>query len=125
MIPALSLLVLSTASRYAQIHIEIHHLLDAPGTPSDNLLKFLLVRAGMFRNALVSLYVSISLLTLAGLAGGIASMGDADWVGVVIALSVIAAIFLIYAAAQLIREAILSLVMMKEHEKELRGRQKV
>ena len=69
-LPGVGLLVMSTGVRFARLHDEMHHHLhNRPGHP--NLVGRLLVRARLFRNALLALYGSACLLALAGLASGL------------------------------------------------------
>ena len=63
----------TTANRFAHVHSEIHDLANHKhekdiGKLARNLDK----RSVIFNNALISLYLSITFLALAGLIGGIA-----------------------------------------------------
>ena len=80
-LPGVGLLIMSTSARYAQIHTEVHHLLHEPGERGAALAKQLYRRSKLFRNALVSLYLSVSLFVMAGLIGGFVALWgiDAYW----------------------------------------------
>ena len=69
-LPGVGLLVMSTSARYARLHDELHHHIHQMQC-SPATLQRLLLRAELFRNALLSLYGACCLLALAGLAGGL------------------------------------------------------
>lgn len=119
LMPGSGLLILSTSARYAQIHNEMHHLMDHVHAHSTRLKATadeLLCRSILFRNALVFLYASVALLALGGLLGAITTYVLMDIsVGVVISLTGAGIACLVLAAFFLIRESTHSLDIIKEH----------
>jgi hypothetical protein len=115
LLPGVALLILSTSLRYGRIHDEFHDLEEHHAHRNDELVKQLMRRARMFRNALVSLYVSAALLSLAGLLGGLAAYwrGGAGQASAGLTLVAIAAV--VYAAVELVRECTLSLGVLRDH----------
>ena len=113
LVPGVAMLVLSTSMRYGQLHEEFHRLEDhtlTPGT-ADHLHR----RARLLRNALVSLYVSVSLFASASLLGGIATLLYSRTFGIIELFSCLGIIMLVYAASQLVRESTLSMRIITEH----------
>ena len=115
LMPGVALLILSTAVRYNRLHDEVH---EAGGHDSaharlhDGKMAY---RARRFRNALVGLYVAVSLLALAALSGVGAVLGfeSGYWVGIgMTGMSVLA---ILYSSTQLIREAGRSLEVIEDH----------
>ncbi len=109
---------MSTSIRYGRIHDEFHHLLEykgsLPHTPAHKLLK----RSRLFKNALVSLYLSFGLFSLASLLGSLTvqwnevsekNRDDFDLPGYLI---------IVFASYELIRESLLSWDIIKEHSEE-------
>ena len=125
LLPGVGILVLSTSTRYGRIHEEFHHLLDDAGGNRQHLARHLLQRSTLFRNAMVSLYISVGLFALAGLIGGLMSITTTNqfyvvWsVGLLTGLGIIS---LIFASIELIRESTLSLDVIREHYSELEGK---
>lgn len=78
--PIVGLLLISTSTRHQQIHREIHHLLTGEAELPNEQLRQLRRRVTLFRNALVALYVSVSLLALGSLLGMILTLFD--WLSV-------------------------------------------
>ncbi|MFZ4826103.1 MAG: DUF2721 domain-containing protein [Phototrophicaceae bacterium] len=108
-LPGISLLIVSTASRFSSLHDEIHHWLDGNHDSSTIHRVHLITRATHFRNALVALYASVLILVCASLVGGafdfLGWMGD-PWVLGIVFLGMC---LLSFAMIELIRESILSL----------------
>ncbi|MCP4360810.1 MAG: DUF2721 domain-containing protein [Chloroflexi bacterium] len=123
LLPGVALLVMSTSIRYGQIHSEFHHLLleDEP-EEAKIIADHLLSRSILFRNALVSLYLSVGLFAVASLIGGVASMvaSSADWI--VILLSFLGILCLVFASVELIRESTSSLKIVRQHHEEITQR---
>jgi hypothetical protein len=113
LLPGVALLVMSTSARYAQIHTEIHQILGEK--IQSTLVEQLLSRSRMFRNALVSLYVVVSLFALASLSGGFIMLIDEKASYLVMVLTCAGIGALLFAALQLVRESILSLDIIKDH----------
>lgn len=114
-LPGVGLLIMSTSARYSQIHNEVHHLLHEKGDHRPHLANRLFSRSKLFRNALVSLYTSVSVFVLAGLIGGFVAIWETDtyWINALFSFAGI--LCLLYASIQLIRESILSLDVIEEH----------
>lgn len=117
LLPGVALLILSTSGRYGQIHSEIHHLLEEKNKDALKIIEHLLIRSKIFRNALVSLYISVGFLALAGLVGCLAFIWDAAMESVIFFLIGFGVAALLFAAIELIRESILSLEIIKIHHK--------
>ncbi|NNG17666.1 MAG: DUF2721 domain-containing protein [Gemmatimonadales bacterium] len=121
LLPGVALLVVSTASRYSQLHQELHHVLGRPEGASPRLVEALLKRGTLFRNALVGLYFSISTFVLAALFGGVTALWFAESTWVVQALTLLGILGVLYSALQLTRESMLSLHIIREHFMEVKG----
>ncbi|NIV42426.1 MAG: DUF2721 domain-containing protein [Candidatus Dadabacteria bacterium] len=116
LVPGVALLVMSTSSRFAQVHSEIHDLASHKHDHDiHNLAINLDKRAVIFRNALVSLYLSITFLAVASLVGGIAVIWLGDLFYFVMGLSCLGIVCLVFAAIELIRESMITLEVIKEH----------
>jgi len=115
LLPGVALLILSTSMRYGQIHAEFHEMDHDKAGISPQSLKKLVTRARFFRNALVSLYVSFGLFSLASLIGGLASAWMVQIETFVMVLSCLGILGLIFAAGTLVREASLSLDVIRDH----------
>ena len=117
--PGVGLLIMSTSARYAQIHNEMHHLLEH-GMEHKGHLRMtadeLLARCILFRNALVALYISVMLLAAGGLLGALADqfLMEVSTIIVVI-LTGIGILCLVVASSFLIRESAHSLDIIQEH----------
>ena len=98
---------MSTSVRYGQLHSEIHHITSGERNISDEVLKHLIYRGKMFRNALVSLYLSVGLFALASLLGGITFLWMDISFWLIIILTFLGISGLLFAAYELIRESIL------------------
>jgi hypothetical protein len=104
LLPGVALLILSTSARYNQLREDYRNRRE--GDPET--LHLQLSRALLFRNTLVSLYVSVGFLAAAVLAAGLVTQlpGNPDLP--VLLLTCTGILSLIYAAIQLIRESLLS-----------------
>ena len=120
LLPGVALLIMSTSTRYAQIHTEIHHLLEKR---RDDIkvasARLLTKRSTLFRNALVSLYVCVGLLSLAGLLGGLMGPWKSAAINIVWAVTCLAIVCLFYAAVALIRESRFSLDIIQVHSRHI------
>ena len=74
LLPGVALLVMSTATRFGQIHNELHHLLEVDDAVTPIFWQHLSRRAMLFRNALVSLYLSIGAFVMGSLVGAVLDM---------------------------------------------------
>jgi len=113
--PIVGLLLISTSTRHAQIHNEIHRLLQSKYEIPQQTTRRLRMRVQLFRNALVALYLSAALFALGSLAGLILTLtiGRAD--SVIVIFSTAGIISFLYASLQLIRESSLSLEIFNTH----------
>lgn len=114
MLPGVALLVLSTSVRYGQIHEEFHRFESKGALPVD-APGHLLQRATLFRNALVSLYSAVCCFALGSLSGGLAALVQSELHTPVLVLTAIGVAAVAYAAAQLIRESLQSLEVIRAH----------
>lgn len=109
---------MSTSIRDGRIHDEFHHLLvhkgSLPHTPVHKLLK----RSRFFRNALVSLYLSFGLFSLASLLGGLTVRWNEVSEKIVMILTCLGILIIVFAAYELIRESLPSWDIIKEHSEE-------
>jgi len=115
LLPGVALLIVSTAARYGQIHEELHHLQMDEMAVEPMFRQHLAHRARLFRNALVSLYVSVGAFALGSLIGALLDLSGqpSDWA--VIALAFAGILCLIFAAYELIRESLLSFQVIAYH----------
>lgn len=126
LMPGVGMLILSTSARYEQIHNEVHLLMDQKQAhhhkPISDIADELMSRSTKFRNALVSLYLSIALLGCAGLSGALtATTGLRELsFNVVICLTAVGIFCLVLAAFFLIRESFHSLDIIREHYDEIK-----
>jgi hypothetical protein len=67
----------------------------------------------------VGLYVSVALFSLASLLGGLARLWDQQAFWIVVSLACVGILSLVVASAQLIREALLPMDIIKEHVREI------
>lgn len=117
-LPGVALLVLSTSIRYGRIHNELHHLTEHSPAAGDAVAK-LMHRAKLFCNALVSLYLSFGLFSLASLLGGLTKqwLEISRWLTTGLMCLGIAS--LVFAAYELARESILSFDIIQKHGQQL------
>ncbi len=115
LIPGVAMLLLSTSIRYNRLHDEVHELGQGHATASRGSVERLLRRARLFRAVLVSLYVGVGLLALAGLFGGVAVVVGtmARWVS--LALTGISVGAVVCASIMLVLESRLSLDVIERH----------
>ncbi len=115
LLPGVALLIMSTSIRYGQIHSEFHQAEHHSEALSALNVQRLLRRANLFRNALVSLYASFGLFSLASLIGGLANAWMQSAEALVMTLSCAGIAGLVFAAATLVRETLLSLDIIRSH----------
>jgi hypothetical protein len=116
MLPGASLLILSTASRYARIHDELHHWEGRERRQlAHTVLANLRTRARAFRDALVALYFSVSLFALGGIMGAFAARWPDVAAVLVVGFTSCAILALLFASMTLMREAVLSLTVVEAH----------
>ena len=116
LVPGVALLVMSTSNRFAHVHSEIHDLTNHKHEKDiGKLARSLDKRSVIFNNALISLYLSITFLALAGLIGGIAVIWMGNIFYIVVGLSCLGILCLVFASLLLIRESMLTLEVIKQH----------
>ena len=123
LLPGVGLLILGTAQRSNQLNSEYHFLTDSAPAGRAEVVRTLLKRASLFRNALVSLYGAAALLALSALAGSVTLKIDPDVgqvVGLVLGAFAVAGI--VFAAVELMRESVISSHMIKERCAQLSAR---
>jgi hypothetical protein len=115
LMPGVALLILSTAVRYNRLHDEVHNAVGHDGEHAGLHEATLAYRARRFCNALVGLYLAVSLIALAALSGVAAVVGlkFGSWVG--IGLTGLSVMAILYSSTQLIREARRSLEVIEQH----------
>ncbi|NDJ59824.1 MAG: DUF2721 domain-containing protein [Chloroflexi bacterium] len=114
-LPGVGLLLMSTSIRYAQIHNEIHHLMDGGHRVMEITEAHLRQRAVLFRNALVGLYISAGAFAIGSISGVIIDVLTGDSELIVIAVACVGIASLVFSAIELIRESILSLEIITDH----------
>ena len=119
LLPGVALLIVATSHRYVQVHIEVHHIIETHTDAAPCSFQNLLKRSGLLRDALVDLYVSVALFSMASLLGGLARLWDKQAFWIVVSLACVGIFSLVFASVQLIREALLSMELIKEHAREI------
>lgn len=118
-LPGVGLLIMSTSARYIRLHDELHHV--AEHGERDGVSR-LLQRARWFRNALVSAYLSVVLLAMAGLVLGASEA--IEWVGMTVdligtVLAVLGVASLLISAGFLAFEATVSYTVLEDDARRL------
>ena len=119
LLPGAGLLIMSTSQRFNRVHDEVHHILEERKSNTNRIMIHLLQRAAYFRNALVLLYLSVSIFAAAGLLGGITSGWDEVSAILTIGLTIIGILCITSASIILIVESRLSLKIVQMHAEEL------
>ncbi len=114
LLPGVALLTVSTAHRFGQIQAEFHRLLVHPDSHAQIVARSLVQRAGLYRDALASLYASIGLFALGSLLGGVVNAWRPQSLWVVGGLTIAGIAAIVYSAVQLFRESLLSLQVVRE-----------
>jgi hypothetical protein len=115
LLPGVALIVMSTSARYAQIHDEIHHILEEQETISLMYCTHLRKRATMFRNALVALYISVGAFAVGSIIGALMEFAGGPSTATVGIFALLGTLCLLYASAELILESMLSLRVIEHH----------
>lgn len=121
LLPGVALLIVSTSARFGQLHTEFHRLLDHPDAHSRILSQHLLKRSRLFRDALVALYASVGLFALGSLLGGVVNLWQPESLWVVGTATMIGIGCIVYAAGQLMREALICLSVLTDHSEHVRS----
>lgn len=118
-LPGVGLLLVSTSTRYANLHDEIHHWVDGDHNLAFIENAYLLTRARFFRNALVSLYLCVLTFALASLLGAIVDFMNGSGEAAVFFFAFIGILCLGFASVELVRESLLSLQVIESHINDL------
>ena len=121
LLPGVALLVVSTSARFAQLHTEVHRLLDHPDDHAQILARHLLKRSTLFRNALVALYASVGLFAFGSLLGGVVNLWRPESLWVVGTATMIGIGCVVFASLQLVREALICIRVVAEHTAHLQN----
>lgn len=114
-LPGIGLLINSTSSRFSDLHDEIHHWLDGQHDADVVEQAHLDKRARRFRNALVSLYASVLIFTVASLCGAVLDFMSLGADVPVFVGSVAGVALVVFAAVELIRESTMALEVISSH----------
>jgi hypothetical protein len=120
LLPGVALLIVSTSARFEQLHAEFHRLLEHPNTHAQILSRSLVRRSKLFRDALASLYVSVGVFSLGSLVGAFVHFFWPTSLWFVGGFTVIGIGCLVFAAIQLVRESIICLDVIREHNEMIR-----
>jgi hypothetical protein len=121
LLPGVALLIGSTSARFGRIHVELHRLMDHPDEHSRVLVRHLLRRSTIFRNALAALYGSVSLFAIGSLLGGVVNLWRPGSLWVVGGLTICGIGCIVYAAIQLLWDSFICLQAFREHYERLEG----
>jgi hypothetical protein len=115
LLPGVALLIMSTSARFGQVHAEFHHLLDHPDAHAEILSRHLVLRSTLFRNALISLYASVGLFALGSLLGGLLALRYPNLLWMVGGLTLLGIGGIVFASGCLVRESMICLRVITEH----------
>jgi hypothetical protein len=119
LLPGIGVLLVSTSARYSQIHNEVHTLLHEGRSLPGRFVQHLFLRAKLFRNALVSLYLGAVTFALGSIIGAVAEIAGGNSNAWVVGFTTLGIGCLIFAAANLIRESMLVLRVFEYHLNEI------
>ena len=119
LLPGVALLIMATSARYGQVHADFQSLSDLPEEVKELARELLFKRSALFRNTLISLYISVGLLACSSLLGGLVNLWLSDYAWTVAGLTCLGIASLVFAAIELIRESLLSMVLMEEQGRQL------
>lgn len=115
LLPGVALLIVSTSARFGQLHADFHQILERPNAHAKILSRNLVQRSGLFRDALASLYISVGLFALGSLVGAFVDFFWPTSVWFVGGFTIAGICCVVFAAAQLFRESLICLEVIKEH----------
>jgi hypothetical protein len=121
LLPGVALLIMSTSARLWQIHEEFHRLLDHPDDHAKIIARQLVRRGALFRDALVCLYASVGLFSIASLLGGFINLLLPHLLWLVGGITLVGIAMLVFAAAQLIRESFICMNVITDSQSKLEG----
>jgi hypothetical protein len=117
LLPGVGQIILSTTTRYGQLHEEIHRLVSMPEMAAE---KHLWARSRRLRDALMGLYLCVCIFALTSLSGVTLEVLGLSSRWPIVALTSLGCLCLLYAAYQLVRESFLSLESIEGHLKQYR-----
>lgn len=120
LLPGVALMIISTANRYGEIQTEFHYLLDHPKFQNEIVTRYLVIRSRYYRDALVSLYLSVCVFSAGSLLGGLVNLLAPGIMWLVGGLILLGIFFLTYASVQLLRESHLSLKIIDDQAKKMK-----
>jgi hypothetical protein len=115
LLPGVALLIMSTATRFWQIHEEFHRLMEHPDDHAKIVARQLVRRSTLFRDALLCLYTSVGLFSLGSLLGGFINLWAPHLLWLVGGLTLVGITSLVVAAVQLIREALICMNIIADN----------
>jgi hypothetical protein len=115
LLPGVALLIVSTSARFGQLHAEFHRILERPNAHARILSRNLVRRSELFRDALASLYVGVGLFSLGSLVGAFVDFFWPTSVWLVGGFTIAGIGCVVFAAAQLFRESLICLTVIREH----------
>lgn len=115
LLPGVALLIVSSINRFGQVNTEFHEVVEQPNSKGKIRTRRLHRRAGRLRNALLSLYASVGLLSFASLLGGVVNLWRPESLWLVGGLTLVGIIFVVYASTQLFEESRLCLESIQDH----------
>jgi hypothetical protein len=115
LLPGVALLIVSTSARFGQLHAEFHRIVEHPDAHAKILARNLVRRSELFRDSLASLYVSVGLFSLGSLVGGFVDFFWPTSVWFVGGFTIAGIGCVVFAAAQLFRESLICLEVIREH----------
>jgi len=118
LLPGVALLILSTSTRFGQLHQEIHHIFEKETDDSDAIMDLLLKRAILFKKSLFYLYSSVVLFAIASLLGGLNEFYDNAFYWIVFILLFLGVAAVIIASVFLLIESTQSQKIIEFHWKE-------
>ncbi len=119
LLPGVALLIVSTSTRFVQIHSEFHRLLDHPDAHAKIVARDLEHRSALFRDAFVALYTSVGLFALGSLLGGVINLWRPESIWVVGGLTIAGIACVVFASVQLVREAFICLRVIRDHAEQV------
>jgi len=108
LLPGVALLIVSTSARFGVMNSTFHRLLREPDGRQQIASRRLFARSEYYRDALVGLYASVALFAAGSLLGGVVNLWRPDSLWIVGGLTIMGIVCIVWAAVQLLREALLS-----------------
>lgn len=119
LLPGIGVLLVSTSARYSQIHSEVHALVHEGRSLPDRFVQHLYLRAKLFRNALVSLYIGAVTFAVGSIIGVVVDIAGGNSDAWIVEFTTLGIGCLIFAAASMIREPMLVLRVFEYHLNEI------